>query len=282
MTLKRKRILITGPTSGLGKATAKQLIDAGHQVILACRNLDEGRRLKALWQKNDPDQIHVMYINLLSLDSIAAFGKVFYEKFAYLDVLIHNAGVYEERKGLTEEKINPTLMVNFLAPYLISKILIGGLKLGREPLIINVVSKAGFHGRLCLKETFFNSKAGGFKAYADSKLALMMATYHDHKAYSEQGIVMLAVQPGVVKTKIFNGKTFMMKLNKLIMNFIAKVPEQACETLVYMAQTPEVMKYGGQLLEKGYQICPWPEAVRDFKKYEMLKEMTEHLLVAKM
>lgn len=278
MTFEKKRILITGPTSGLGKETAKQLVEAGHELIFACRNLDEGRRLKNLWTKDDPNQISLLYVNLSSRESIVAFKKVFYDKYDYLDVLIHNAGVYLEKKTLTDDGIDMTMMVNFVAPYMLTKLLTDALKLGHSPLIINMVSKAGFHGSLSLKTDFFETSRSGFKAYADSKLAMMMQVYHDHEAFVEDNIALIAVQPGIVKTKMLDGHTIMMKLNKWIMNFIAKSPETSCETAVLLVQTKVLDPYVGKLMEKKSQICRWSDAVKDEKKYYMLKEMTEHLI----
>lgn len=274
-----KRILITGGCSGIGKETAKALVDAGHQVIIACRNMDQGRKLKDQWTEDNPDQVCVMYVDLNSVESILAFVNLFNKKFAYLDVLIHNAGIFLDEKRINKDGLDEVMMVNYLAPMILSKKLKEALVLGEQPSILHLVSKAGFQGKLSLTPNYFSKARKGFKAYADSKLALMMAVYHEQLADIDHEISRVAIHPGVVKTKIFEGKTLGMKLVSKIMGLFSTTPVKGCETVVFLAQTENIQKYAGALVEKKYYIYPWPEKVKDQDQYKNLKSLTEDVFI---
>jgi NAD(P)-dependent dehydrogenase (short-subunit alcohol dehydrogenase family) len=138
-----------------------------------------------------------------------------------------------------------------------------------------MVSKAGFQGKLSLTPSLFSRPRKGFKAYADSKLALMMAVYHEQLDDVDHQISRVAIHPGVVKTRIFEGKTLGMKLVAKIMGLFSTTPVKGCETVVFLAQTDNIEKYAGALVEKKYYIFPWPEKVKDQNQYKILKDLTE-------
>lgn len=89
---RRKVVLITGASSGIGEATARHLATQNHLLVLGARRLD---RIKALAQDitNDGGQALALPLDVTSLDSVRAFVEAACEQFGRVDVLVSNAGV---------------------------------------------------------------------------------------------------------------------------------------------------------------------------------------------
>ena len=94
-SMQGKRIVITGPTSGVGKEAALGLASLGAEIILACRDVKKGNKVAAeITRKTGSAQrakLVVMKIDTSSQKSIREFAKEFRRKYRRLDVLINNA-----------------------------------------------------------------------------------------------------------------------------------------------------------------------------------------------
>jgi len=94
--MEQKIILITGANSGIGKAAAQQLVQKGNHTILACRNEEKG--LAAVKEINDTtgmDNLELMIMDMSLQSSIQELAGNFEEKFDHLDVIIHNAAIFD-------------------------------------------------------------------------------------------------------------------------------------------------------------------------------------------
>lgn len=273
-----KRVLITGTTSGLGKETALALAKEGHHIVMACRNMDKARALKeSITSTTSNTNIDVMYLDLSSFESIMAFSKSFYDKYAYLDVLINNAGVFSDKHAYTEEGFEMTMGVNFVGQYFLTRLLIGALKIAHNASIINISSKAGFYGKLQIKPDVFKTHPHGFKAYSNSKQAQLMFTIYYAEQLKDLNISVNAVHPGSVATNIWTGKSLLMKIIGPINQKRYDRPEDACKTAVYLAGTNDLNETG-KLFEKIDQIMTYPDRVNDENKIQELMVYTDELI----
>ena len=92
-TMKGKRVVITGPTSGIGKEIAIQLADLGTELILGCRDLKKGKQTATeITKRTGSSNVVLMQIDTSSQESIRDFAGAFRQKYRRLDVLINNAG----------------------------------------------------------------------------------------------------------------------------------------------------------------------------------------------
>src|SRR5436190_1762636 len=92
-SMKSKRVIITGPTSGVGKEIAIQLAELGAEVILACRDIQRGNEVAAeITRLMGSKDAVVMEVDTSSQQSIREFASEFCSKYDRLDVLINNAG----------------------------------------------------------------------------------------------------------------------------------------------------------------------------------------------
>ncbi len=132
-SIKGKRVVITGPTSGVGKEIALQLVQLGAELILGCRDLKLGQQTAAeIARLTGSSKVLVMPIDTSSQASIREFARAFRKKVRRLDVLINNAS---GNRG-TLPKINSadgvelTFATNVLGYFLLTQELLGVLQAG--------------------------------------------------------------------------------------------------------------------------------------------------------
>jgi retinol dehydrogenase 12 len=124
-----KTVIISGATSGLGLATAEALARAGARVVMAARDPGRGeaarRRVASTARSED---IHVVLGDLSSQAAVRQIAHELDSKFDRLDVLINNAGIDVGRRQVTVDGLELTLAVNYMAPFLLTTIVVGSLK----------------------------------------------------------------------------------------------------------------------------------------------------------
>ncbi len=195
-----KTILITGSTDGIGKLTAEKLAKAGHEVYVHGRNQEKlDSVVKEIRERTNNDKVNGFVGDLSDLKEVKQLAKRINDELPKLDILINNAGVYHSQKPLNAEGLDIRFVVNYLAPYLLSKKLLPVLEKGSEVRIINLSSAAQSPVNLQAlagKETISVSEA-----YAQSKLALTMWSFDLAKKL--KNISVIPVNPGsLLNTKM--------------------------------------------------------------------------------
>ena len=102
--MKDKTILITGGTSGIGKAAATELARMGAQVVITTRDQRKGEKtVQEIRGFTGNQEVHMLMVDLASLDAVRQLAENFKKKFSRLDVLINNAGGYFGTRKTTAE-----------------------------------------------------------------------------------------------------------------------------------------------------------------------------------
>ncbi|WEU40392.1 MAG: SDR family NAD(P)-dependent oxidoreductase [Candidatus Odinarchaeum yellowstonii] len=190
--------------------------------------------------------IEYRLVDLSSQASIRGFVSKFREEDTPINLLINNAGVMCGKRILTADGYELTIAVNYLAPFLLTNLLIDQLKKNAQSRILNVVSD--FHS----DEISFNNfnsekKFSPFNAYKLSKLALIIFTFHLSKKLSNSGITVNCFHPGFLKTNISRGLSGLYKIGFKAASFIfAKPAVKAAADLVYLATSPELNNVTGK------------------------------------
>jgi NAD(P)-dependent dehydrogenase (short-subunit alcohol dehydrogenase family) len=124
------------------------------------------------------------------------------------------------------------------------------LKVSAPSRIINVSSVGHYNGHINFDDLNLEKNYGGWKAYSQSKLALVLFAHELAKKLEGTGVTVNSVHPGTVRTHIwsrpFGPAGFIMALPKLFMTS----PEKGAETIVYLASSPEASNFNGVYLEK--------------------------------
>ena len=119
--IEQKICVITGANSGIGKAAAVQINQAGYHVILACRNPSRGEAaLEDIHAQTGSTAVELMIVDMSLQSSIKQFANTFQSKYKSLDVLIHNAGVFVTKKTYTIDNLETVFQTNYLASFILN------------------------------------------------------------------------------------------------------------------------------------------------------------------
>jgi NAD(P)-dependent dehydrogenase (short-subunit alcohol dehydrogenase family) len=191
-------VLITGATSGIGKATAVGVAARGARVVLAVRDTDKGERVAAGLPGETGGHV-VRHLDLADLTSVRRFAD---ETTEEVDVLVNNAGVSESTLHRTRDGFESQFGTNHLGHFLLTTLLLPRI----TSRVVTVSSQAERMGRLDLEDLNWRTRpyAGG-RAYADSKLANLVFTLELDRRLREAGSAVraLAAHPGIVVTPIY-------------------------------------------------------------------------------
>lgn len=247
-----KYVLITGATSGIGKAAALQLAADGAVVIATSRNKRKSADLLDDYRNGFPNgkgRIELVDCDLNSFDSITMACEEIAESYHHLDVIVNNAGLMNFEFKESKNGIEETLQVNLLAPMLISHLLIPCLNGVLEPKIIFTTS--GLHqGVIDLEDLEWrNKKYVGFKCYRQSKLGVILMTRLLAQKLDEKEIAVFTQHPGLVNTELSRSAG---ALSKMIFNWMGTTPEKGAETLLYLVNTPNDELVSGEYYTKNH------------------------------
>jgi len=236
------KILLTGSTSGIGKETSFALAQ-NNTLILPVRNLSKGEKLKKeILQKNPQAKISLYTCDLASMQSIKKFTDQIKEDFERIDVLINNAGLWQNKFETSADGIELTWSVNHLAPFLLTNLLLDLLKKADVARVVNVASDLHM-GEINWQDVEFKKNFSGLNAYKQSKLTNILFTRLLAKKLKDTNITVNALMPGFIATEIFRE---MPSFVRWMIPFFAKTPKQGAETSVYLAISPEVKGISGE------------------------------------
>jgi NAD(P)-dependent dehydrogenase (short-subunit alcohol dehydrogenase family) len=243
--------LITGASSGIGKATALGLANMGATVIVVGRDRSRGEAtVREIKQKGGNNAVDLMLADLSSQESIRRLANDLMDRHQRLHVLINNAGVFISKRTVTVDGIETTLAVNHLAPFLLTNLLLDVLKASVPARIINVTSSGERSGTINFHDLQGEGRYSGFRAYNQSKLAMILFTYELARRLEGTGVSVNCVHPGVVATNLGRGSSGSSGLLLNLMRPFFSSPGKGAEAPVYLASSPQVEGVSGKYFAK--------------------------------
>ncbi len=271
-----KTIIITGATSGIGRATAKKLSEQGNEIILIARDLNKGQTVAKEIQS--VGKIQVFVGDLASLKSIHNVSNEILDAGITPDILINNAGGIFNNKIFTEDGFEWGFQINHLAHFYLTKRLLPEILKKPEAKIINLSSEAHKFGKIDFENLNGEKSFSGMRQYGATKLMNLLFTKSLHEKLKVSGINSYAVHPGVVRTGFGSNNTGILALfNK--MPFIL-TPDKGAETSIFLA-TEKVEKLESGAYYKKSKVTPTTGQSLDLKIAEQLWNISEELLEAK-
>ncbi len=229
-------VVITGASSGIGAAAARQLHDFGAKVVVVGRSPDRTRAVAA--------SIGADYFlaDFTRLSDVQALGQSLLDRCPRIDVLMNNAGALMGwSRSITEDGHERSFQVNYLAPFLLTSLLMPRL-IESQARIINTSSTANNFARLSLKNLESQRGYVAFFAYCATKLMNIMHVKELQRRYGDQGIRAVAFHPGLVATHwAREGCDLVALFYNSFLRYALLTPEQGADTMIWLASTtPEI------------------------------------------
>src|SRR5437870_53728 len=195
--MKGRVCLITGANSGIGKATALELAGMGATLVIVARDKQRGENaMSEIRSDTGNNSIELLLADLSSLQSVREMAQQFQAKYPKLHVLINNAGLFNQRRHVTPDGYEATFAINYLAPFLLTNLLLDELKSSEPSRIVNVSSVAHYNGHIDFDDLNMEKTYGGWIPYHPSNLAQLLFTRELSKILHRMGVTVSSVHPG--------------------------------------------------------------------------------------
>ena len=247
--MKQKLAVITGADGGMGMEITRAVAAAGYKVIMACRDPEIAEEKRQLIMRETGNiALEIVPVNLASLSSTASFANELLQRGEAITLLMNNAGTMETKRRITEDGLERTVSVNYVAPYLLTRKLLPLMEEGSR--IVNMVSCTYAIGRLDFPDFFLRGKRGAFwriPIYSNTKLALTLFTIVLSEKVKEKGIIVNAADPGIVSTKIITMHMWFDPLTDIFFRPFIRTPRQGAATAISLLLDEDAGKRTGTL-----------------------------------
>ncbi|EHP38257.1 dehydrogenase [Cupriavidus basilensis OR16] len=242
-----KRAVVTGATGGLGFETALALAGAGADVILAGRNAAKGQEaVRRIHAAHPRATLRFELLDLASLASVADFSRRLLDEGRRIDILVNNAGVMAlARRHVTADGFEMQLGTNYLGHFALTAQLLPLLHGAPHSRVVSLSSMAHRHGRIDLDDLQGGRAYKPWKAYAQSKLAMLMFALELQRRSDANGWGLLsnAAHPGWARTDLMTngpGTNGMLGvLSRLLAPFFSQGAAQGALPTLLAATSPE-------------------------------------------
>lgn len=280
----RQTAVVTGASSGIGKATAKGLAAQGWRVIGVGRDPERSAAAEAEIRAAATDGAEVEFLraDLCVMREVKRLADEIRERTSRLDVLINNAGGVRDKLYMTEEGNEATFAANHLAPFLLTRELsplLLATAADSAPGSVRVLAVSSSGHEYCSGMNWAdlnmlsNFTTGG--AYCQAKLANILFSRELNRRMAAHGIIAQSMHPGVIASNFYNHGDETMQRH--IQTLESYPPEHAAETLIWMATAVEAGAPGGRYFHNLAEATPAPQALDDAAAARLWEE-SEKLL----
>ncbi|KAL3469472.1 hypothetical protein BJX99DRAFT_241178 [Aspergillus californicus] len=252
--LSGKVALITGCSSGIGISTAHALYRTGATIYATARDVEKAKA--ALSSLEDQSRVHILPLDLSSLDSVRACAEQFKSSSSQLDFLIENAGIMACPEGRTVDGFEMQFGTNHLGHFLLFYLLKDTLLRSSTPAfnsrVIILSSCAHQAGSVHLNNLTLEGEYEPWKSYGQSKTANLWTAREIEKRFGSRGLHAWAVHPGNIATELQRHVSDEVKQGWAADKDLAKTwksVDQGAATTVLAAVSPELEGKGGLYLE---------------------------------
>jgi len=242
-----KVVLLTGGTSGIGKAGAVALVAMGATVVVTGRSPERGAAAVAeIKAQSGNETVELMLADLSAQSEVRRLAAEFLERYERLDVLVNNAGLVSSKRTETPDGLETTFAINHLAPFLLTNLLLDRMQESGAGRIVTTSSEAQRWGRIDFDDLQSKRKYGGMSVYGMTKLANVMFTRELAARLEGTGVTANCFHPGAVNTNFGQNNNGPMTLLFRVFKPFMRSSEQGADTLIWLASVPEVEGVSGK------------------------------------
>jgi retinol dehydrogenase 14 len=250
-----KTCLITGATSGIGKATTLSLARRGATTLMVSRNKRKGELVRGEIIANSGNKDVILYVaDLTSQKSIRSLADEIKTQHSQIDVLVNNAGGIFDTRTETVDGIELTLALNHLASFLLTHLLMNELRTAPAARIVNLSSEAHRYGTMEFGDIGYERGYNPLKSYARSKLANILFNYELARRTADTNIIVNTLHPGAVRTNFGKELSGMAGFVFKHLDIFMRSPEKGAETVIWLASSADVKGMSGKYFRDKKEI----------------------------
>lgn len=274
--MSKKVFVVTGATSGIGKALAADLAKTGETVVIVARDAERGKEtLDELSRGIQSEIFDLQLCDLSVLSSVRNLAEILKSRYEAIDVLINNAGVYRRRRGVTVDGFEEMFAANHLGPFLLTNLLLEPLQAAVQAngraRILNITAPSTVP--LNFDDLQAESKFTSLNAFGATKMANLLFTLELARRLENTGITVNAIHPGLARSGLMREGFFLMRL---FTRLASSPPEKVTGPILQAALGPEFEKTTGKFLHHGKEIEA-PAYAHDRTAQQRLWEISERL-----
>lgn len=259
-----KLVVITGATSGIGRAAARKFASRGANLLCVNRNPEKSSALSRELETEFGIRCRCLIADLSELPQILRVARELAQTQEPIDVLIHNAGVYLTKRELNSEGLEKLFVVHYLAFFLITFLLREKLRSQGRARILTVGSEGHRFAVWGLRLDDLNwtrRRYSGWGSYGSAKTAQLLAMLCFAQRFRGTGVTINTMHPGAVTSAAGqdNGPLYRW-LKKNLFDPTLKSPEMSAEALFYLAAAPELEGVSGKFFHLTTPEDPAPPA----------------------
>lgn len=268
--------LVTGASSGIGRAAAAGLARMGATVLITARDPARGRKAAEAIGAAAGREPTVLQADFASQASIRRLAEEVKRRTGRLHVLVNNAGAVNAERRLSQDGLELTFAVNHLGYFLLTNLLLDLMARSAPARVVSVASAAHRRGRMDWDDLQGERGYSGWKAYGQSKLANILFTRELARRLRGTGVTANCAHPGVVATGFGrDGRGLLGVAVRLAAPFLL-TPERGADTVVWLASAPEVASVSGQYFARR-RPAPETAEARDPEAAQRLWAVSERL-----
>jgi NAD(P)-dependent dehydrogenase (short-subunit alcohol dehydrogenase family) len=252
-SIEGRNVIVTGGSSGIGRATAAALAAAGANVTITSRDPARGATAAEAIAEGAGRAVEAMILDLTDRASISDAAAAYVRGHDHLAVLVNNAGSVFDTRRTTPDGIEVTFATNHLGPFILTNLLMPLLLSSAPARVIDVASSG--HGwakeGIRFDDPGHEARYRMWEVYGHSKLANILHARELARRFGPSGIHAFAAHPGLVRTSIGGGGDSRLASTAYrLFGWRMLDTEQGADTIVWLATSPEPAEPNGGYFER--------------------------------
>lgn len=264
-----KLCIITGTTSGVGKAAAFRFAQGGSNLVMVCRNRLKAEKVKEEIARLYPVSIDIIIADFSDLESVRNAATLILSTYPRIDILIHNIGSFLNKQHYTEDGLETIFCVNHLSSFLLNSLLLDRMRDSEPSRIIYVNSEGHRFSRVAIDDLSWKKRRySGLKSYGAAKTAQLLTIWEFADMLKGTATTINAMHPGAVHSDVgkANGRLYNWYTDHILKHFL-KDPTISAEALYFLAFDSSMEGVSGQFYNQTIQEIPAKHAMdRKFGK----------------
>ncbi len=241
-----KTILITGATSGIGLAAARQIAAGGGRLVLVGRNPERLAAAARQVGAAGAEAVDTLECDVSSRDSVRGLAERVLDRYERIDVLANNAGGFFLTRSESVDGVESTFATNHLGGFLLTELLLDRLVASGPARIVFTASVMHYGAVLDFDDLELRRGYSGQKAYSRSKLANVLYARALSRRLAGTGVTANAFHPGAVATGIWDAAPwFARPVMDVVKRIFMVSSEEGGRRLTYVATDPDLAAVTG-------------------------------------